>query len=72
MNNKMQAKSKRNELVKSGAYDGRYRQRVSKSKKRSPRKTEKLKTTSEIEEVLYNQKSSDVIGHVELDYFKED
>lgn len=68
----MQAKSKRNELVKSGAYDGRYRQRVSKSKKRPPRKTERLETASQIEEDLYNENSSDVIGHIELDYFEED
>lgn len=58
----MYAKSKRNELVKSGAYDGRYRQRVSKSKKRPPRKTQKLKTNSEIKEDLYNEQSVDVIG----------
>lgn len=34
MNNKMQSRSKRNELLKSGAYDGRYRQRVVVDKKK--------------------------------------
>lgn len=34
----MQAKSKRNELVKSGAYDGRYRQRVIVNKKKKAQK----------------------------------
>ena len=63
MSNKMQAKSKRNELVKSGAYDGRYRQRVSKSKKRPPRKTERLETASQIEEDLYNEKSNEVTSY---------
>ena len=34
MNNKMQSRSKRNELLKGGAYDGRYRQRVVVDKKK--------------------------------------
>lgn len=44
----MQAKSKRNELVKSGAYDGRYREKVAVSKKKPPRKTLKVKTQQQM------------------------
>lgn len=68
----MQSRSKRNEMIKDGAYDGRYKEKVVKSKKKVPRKTEKLSVSLQIEEELYNQQSSDVIGHIELDYYEEE
>lgn len=62
MSNKMYAKSKRNEMIKSGAYDGRYKEKVISNKRKPSRKTQKLKTNSEIKEDLYNEQSVDVIG----------
>lgn len=67
----MQSRSKRNEMIKDGAYDGRYKEKVVSSKKKLPRKTEKHQALLDIEEQLYNEQSSDVIGHIELDYYEE-
>lgn len=63
----MYSRSKRNEMIKDGAYDGRYKEKVVSSKKKVPRKTEKLSVSLQIEEDLYNEQSSDVIGHIDYE-----